>query len=53
LIIYRMGVEERMLIDEYGDEYREYMEGTWRLLPYIYRNFARASHDVRQDSLSS
>jgi protein-S-isoprenylcysteine O-methyltransferase Ste14 len=36
LFTYRMGVEEKMLTDEYGDEYREYMKATWRLIPYIY-----------------
>jgi protein-S-isoprenylcysteine O-methyltransferase Ste14 len=28
LFTYRMGVEEKMLTDEYGDEYREYMKAT-------------------------
>ena len=36
LFIYRMGVEEKMLIEEYGDEYLEYMKATSKLFPYIY-----------------
>jgi protein-S-isoprenylcysteine O-methyltransferase Ste14 len=31
-----MGVEEKMLFKEFGDEYREYMENTWRLIPFLY-----------------
>jgi protein-S-isoprenylcysteine O-methyltransferase Ste14 len=31
-----MGVEEKMLIEEYGDEYLEYMKATSKLFPYIY-----------------
>jgi protein-S-isoprenylcysteine O-methyltransferase Ste14 len=36
LFMYRMEIEERMLIEEFGDEYRDYMENTWRLVPFIY-----------------
>jgi protein-S-isoprenylcysteine O-methyltransferase Ste14 len=36
LFIYRINKEEKMLIEEYGDEYREYQETTWRLFPYLY-----------------
>ena len=36
LVIYRMGVEEKMLSEEYGDEYLEYMKATRRLIPYVY-----------------
>ena len=36
LFIYRMGVEEKMLVEEYGDEYLEYMKETRKLIPYIY-----------------
>jgi protein-S-isoprenylcysteine O-methyltransferase Ste14 len=36
LVLYRMGVEEKMLSEEYGDEYLEYMKATWRLIPYVY-----------------
>ena len=36
LFNYRIGVEEKMLIKEFGDEYLEYTKATWKLLPYIY-----------------
>ncbi len=36
LFIYRIGVEEKMLIEEYGDEYLKYMKATSKLIPYIY-----------------
>ncbi len=36
LFIYRIGVEEKMLIEEFGDEYLEYTKDTWKLLPYTY-----------------
>jgi protein-S-isoprenylcysteine O-methyltransferase Ste14 len=36
LFIYRINIEEKMLIEEYGDEYREYQKDTWRLFPYLY-----------------
>ena len=36
LLIYRMGIEETMLIEEFGDEYREYMSNTKRWIPYLY-----------------
>jgi len=36
LFMYRIGNEERMLIEEYGKEYEEYQEHTWKLFPYIY-----------------
>jgi protein-S-isoprenylcysteine O-methyltransferase Ste14 len=31
--MYRIGNEERMLIEEYGEEYQKQ---TWKLFPYIY-----------------
>ncbi len=34
--IYRMKAEEKLLIDEFGDEYRQYVHRTMRLLPRIY-----------------
>ena len=36
LFIYRIGVEEKMLIGEFGDEYLEYTKDTWKLFPYVY-----------------
>jgi len=36
LILYRTGIEEEMLIEKFGDEYREYMKETKRLIPFIY-----------------
>jgi protein-S-isoprenylcysteine O-methyltransferase Ste14 len=34
--VYRTGVEEKMLIQEFGGEYLRYMKSTWRLIPHIY-----------------
>ena len=36
LFMYRIGNEERMLTEEYGEEYEEYQKQTWKLFPYIY-----------------
>jgi len=36
LFNYRIGVEEKMLIEEFGDEYLEYAKVSWKLFPYIY-----------------
>lgn len=36
LFVHRIRNEEKMLIEEYGDEYREYQETTWSLFPYVY-----------------
>lgn len=36
LLIYRMGVEEGLLLEEFGDQYRVYMSNTKRLIPFIY-----------------
>lgn len=35
LLIWRMGVEEEMLLTQFGDEYRGYMQRTKRLIPVI------------------
>ncbi|MFX0054889.1 MAG: methyltransferase family protein, partial [Candidatus Hermodarchaeota archaeon] len=32
----RIRLEEELLLAAFGDEYREYMERTWRLVPRIY-----------------
>ena len=36
LILYRLRIEESMLIERFGDEYREYMRKTKKLIPFIY-----------------
>jgi protein-S-isoprenylcysteine O-methyltransferase Ste14 len=36
VIRHRLNFEEEMLVEEFGDEYREYMARTKRLIPYIY-----------------
>lgn len=33
---YRIYVEEEMLKAAFGDNYRAYMENTWRLIPFVY-----------------
>jgi protein-S-isoprenylcysteine O-methyltransferase Ste14 len=35
-VVLRIREEEAMLIDEFGDEYRNYASRTWKLLPYVY-----------------
>jgi protein-S-isoprenylcysteine O-methyltransferase Ste14 len=32
----RVGREERMLLDEFGDQYEEYMARTYRVLPGLF-----------------
>jgi len=32
----RIKIEERLLIDQFGEEYSNYMKKTWRLIPWIY-----------------
>ena len=34
--LYRIRIEERLLINEFGTEYQEYMRQTRRLIPWIY-----------------
>jgi len=34
--LYRIKIEEKMLIEEFGDEYRNYMKETKKLIPFIY-----------------
>jgi len=36
LILYRIRVEEHMLIEKFGDEYRDYMRKSKRFIPYIF-----------------
>lgn len=35
-ILYRIRIEERMLVEKFGDEYREYCKTSKRLIPSIY-----------------
>ena len=36
LILYRITIEEHMLIQKFGDEYRDYMRRTKKLIPFLY-----------------
>ena len=36
ILNYRIGLEERMLIEEFGEEYIRYKERTWKLFPYLF-----------------
>jgi len=36
LLLYRIKIEEKMLLEKFGDEYREYMRKTKKLIPFIY-----------------
>jgi len=35
-ILYRIRIEEQMLIEKFGDEYRDYMRNSKKLIPYLY-----------------
>ena len=35
-VLYRIRIEERMLVQKFGDEYRQYMKQTKKLIPFIY-----------------
>lgn len=35
-VLYRIEIEEKMLVEEFGDEYRDYMQNSKKLIPYIY-----------------
>jgi protein-S-isoprenylcysteine O-methyltransferase Ste14 len=32
----RIGPEERMMEEAFGEEYRAYRSRTWRIIPYLY-----------------
>ena len=34
--LYRIRIEEKMLIDTFGDEYREYTKKTRKIIPFVY-----------------
>ena len=34
--LYRIRIEESVLLEEFGDEYREYMKKTKQIIPFIY-----------------
>ena len=36
LFIYRIRIEEKMLIEKFGDEYLQYMKRTKKLIPFFY-----------------
>jgi len=36
VILYRIRVEEQMLIEKFGDEYRDYMRKIKRFIPYVF-----------------
>jgi len=36
LVLYRIPIEEHMLIQRFGDEYRDYMKRTKKLIPFLY-----------------
>jgi len=36
LILYRIKIEEKMLISKFGDKYREYMRTTKRSIPFVF-----------------
>lgn len=36
LLLFRIGIEERMLLEEFGAEYEEYMRRTKKLVPHVY-----------------
>ena len=36
LLLFRIEIEEKMLIDVFGDDYHEYKRNTKRIIPHIY-----------------
>lgn len=47
LLVARIGKEQTMMIERFGDEYREYMRRTGRLLPRVRRHHAEESHGTQ------
>jgi protein-S-isoprenylcysteine O-methyltransferase Ste14 len=35
-MLYRIKIEEQLLIEQFGDEYKSYMKNTYRILPWVY-----------------
>jgi protein-S-isoprenylcysteine O-methyltransferase Ste14 len=35
-LLSRIDAEEQLLVEEFGDEYRQYQRRTWRLAPFVY-----------------
>jgi protein-S-isoprenylcysteine O-methyltransferase Ste14 len=35
-LLFRIPREEKMMLEEFGDKYKEYMRHTWRLIPHVY-----------------
>jgi len=36
MLLFRIGIEERMLVEEFGVKYEDYMRRTKKLIPYVY-----------------
>ena len=36
MVLYRISIEEKLLVDWFGERYSAYKKGTWRLIPYIW-----------------
>jgi protein-S-isoprenylcysteine O-methyltransferase Ste14 len=36
LLLFRIEIEERMLIETFGEDYREYRKNTKKIIPYVY-----------------
>jgi protein-S-isoprenylcysteine O-methyltransferase Ste14 len=36
LLLFRIEIEERMLIETFGEDYREYRKNTRKIIPYVY-----------------
>jgi len=36
LVLYRITIEERMLIQKFGDEYRDYIKRTKKIIPFLH-----------------